>query len=238
MLTAVDATDGKSRDFASERDPYAVMASGAFGDRDGHRVRFEIGGQLPFTQIDNAEGDRLEMRRWIGSATSQHRLFARDVLVAAVEGETTAKSFDPGAAGSTLAEDFDRTFLQVRLEWWRDVATHWSVGVLHTALTEDGDRPDDPAADLRTRRREWFGVLRVRLATGGRLSFEPQAFAGWVADAFRDGADDRDESRFEGKFAWNTRWDFTPDISLVVILSAQFDEPAFGGGGAQFSARF
>jgi hypothetical protein len=238
MVTAVDATDGKSRDFFYERDPYAVMASGAFGDADGHRVRFEVGGQLPFKWVDAADGDQLEMRRWIASATSQHRLAARDVLVVGAEGELTDKTFAPGDPGDATAEDFDRVFLQARIEWWRDVATPWSIGVLHTALDEDGLRLDDPSADLRTRRDEWFGVLRVRLAGGGRLSFEPQAFAGWVDDEFRDGVEDRSESRFEGKFAWNTRWDFTPLVSLSVILSAQLDEPAFGGGGAQFSARF
>ena len=238
MLTAVDATDGKSRDFAYERDPYAVMASGAFGDADGHRVRFEVGGQLPFTWVDAAAGDRLTMRRWIASATSHHRLAAHDVLVVGAEGELTAKAFDPGAVGDPAAEDFDRAFLQARIEWWRDVGTPWSVGVLHTALDEDGRRPGDPGADLRTRRDEWFGVLRLRLPAGGRLSFEPQAFAGFVDERFRDGVEDRSEDRFEGKFAWNTRWDFTPLVSLSAILSVQLDEPAFGGGGAQFSARF
>jgi hypothetical protein len=238
MLTAVDMTADKSRDFRYERAPLATMASGAFGDAATHRVRFEVGGQLPFEQRDLDDDDRFAMRRWIGSATSHLRLAERDVLVTSFEAETTDKRLRPGAPASALAEDFDRTFLQARGEWWRDAAIPWSAGVLHTRHDEDGRRIADPSADLRTRRREWFGVLRVRLRAGERLCFEPQAFAGLVDDEFRDGVGARDERRFEGKLAWNTCWEFSPTMSLTAIVSLQLDEPAFGGGGAQFQARF
>lgn len=238
MLTAVDWTSEKSRDFAYDRAPYAPMVSGAFGDEATHRVRFELGGQLPFEQRDLATDDRLALRRWIGSLTSHLRLSQRDVLVSAFEAETTVKRLRPGEPAGLLAEDFDREFLQARVEWWRDGELPWSAGVLHTSHDEDGRRPFDPGSDLRTRRREWFGVLRLRLRAGERLSFEPQAFAGVVDDEFRDGVGSRDERRFEGKLAWNTRWDFSPNVALAAIVSVQLDEPAFGGGGAQFQARF
>jgi hypothetical protein len=80
--------------------------------------------------------------------------------------------------------------------------------------------------------------LRTRLAAGEKLSFEPQLFAGIVEDEFRDAGDTRDEHRFEGKLSWNTRWDFTPNVALSLLVGFQLDEPAFGGGGAQFVARF
>lgn len=238
MLTAVDWTAEKSREFEYERAPYATMISGAFGDPATHRLRFELGGQLPLEQRDLASDDRFALRRWIGSATSHLRLAQRDVLVTALEHESTAKRFRPGDPSSLSTEDFDREFVQARVEWWRDGSIPWSLGALHTRHDEAGLRPDDPASDLRTRRREWFGVLRVRLRAGERLSFEPQAFAGVVDDEFRDGVGARDENRFEGKLAWNTRWDFSPTVALAAIVSFQLDEPAFGGGGAQFQARF
>jgi hypothetical protein len=138
------------------------MASGAFGDAATHRVRFEVGGQLPFEQRDLDDDDRFAMRRWIGSATSHLRLAERDVLVTSFEAETTDKRLRPGAPASALAEDFDRTFLQARAEWWRDAAIPWSAGVLHTRHDEDGRRIADPSADLRTRRREWSGCASSR----------------------------------------------------------------------------
>lgn len=238
MLTAVDWTSEKSRIVEYERAPYAAMLSGAFGDDDGVRLRFELGSQLPFEVRELDSGERLSMQRHIGSATTHWRLAAKDVLVAAVEAEWTDKELRPLDPAGALVEDFERTFAQARVEWWRDAPLPWSVGVLHTHHDEDGVRPNDPASSLRTRRREWFGILRTRLAAGEKLSFEPQLFAGVVDDEFRDGGETRDEHRFEGKLSWNTRWDFNANVALSLLVSFQLDEPAFGGGGAQFVARF
>lgn len=238
MLTAVDWTSEKSRTVEYERAPYGAMVAGAFGDVATHRLRFEVGAQLPFEVRELADGDRLEMQRYLGNATSHLRLAERDTLVTAVEMEWTDKQFVPTSGADPFAEAFERTFLQARVEWWRDAAVPWSVGVLHTHHDEDGLRPNDPGASLRTRRREWFGILRTEWRVGEKLAFEPQLYAGLVDDEFRDGVETRDEHRFEGKLAWNSRWDFSPDVSLAVIVSLQVDEPAFGGGGAQFVARF
>lgn len=238
MLTAVDWTSEKSRTVEYERAPYAAMVSGAFGDVASHRLRFEVGAQLPFEVRELADGDRLEMQRYLGSATSHLRLAERDTLVTAVEMEWTDKQFVPTSGADPFAEAFERTFLQARMEWWRDAVVPWSIGVLYTHHDEDGLRANDPGASLRTRRREWFGILRTEWRLGEQLAFEPQLYAGLVDDEFRDGVETRDERRFEGKLAWNTRWDFSDSVSLAVIVSVQVDEPAFGGGGAQFVARF
>lgn len=238
MLTAVDWTSEKSRVVEYERAPYAAMLSGAFGDDDGVRLRFELGSQLPFTVRELDDGERLSMQRHIASATTHWRLAAQDVLVAAIEAEWTDKDLRPLDPAGALVEDFERTFAQARVEWWRDAPLPWSVGVMHTHHDEDGVRPNDPASSLRTRRREWFGILRTRLAAGEKLSFEPQLFAGIVDDEYRDAGDARDEHRFEGKLSWNTRWDFNANAALSLLVSFQLDEPAFGGGGAQFVARF
>jgi hypothetical protein len=238
MLTAVDFATDKSDVVTYESAPWAAMVSGAFGDTESHRIAFELGAQLPFEVRELGDGDRLELQRWIGSAQSHLRLAERSVLVTAIESEWTAKQLRGTAAGNPLDEDFDRTFHQARVEWWQDAAQPWSIGVLHTWHEEDGRRPNAPANDLRTRRREWFGILRTRFEVDEKLSFEPQLFAGNIRDSFRDGMQARDEDRFEGKIAWNARWDFSPDITLALIVSTQIDELAFGGGGAQFVARF
>lgn len=239
MLTAVDAPSArKSRIVDYTEAPYAAMVSGAFGDTDSHRVVFEVAGQLPFEQRELADDDRLSMQRWIGNVQSHLRLAERDVLVTALESEWTDKQFRPAAAGSALFEDFDRTFHQVRAEWWRDTDAPWSIGLLHTWHDEDGLRPNDPASNLRTRRRETFGIVRLQWRIDAKLSFEPQLFAGVVDDRVREGVDEQREHGFEGKINWNTRWDFSPDISLALVVGTQLDELAFGGGGAQFVARF
>jgi hypothetical protein len=238
MLTAVDWTADKSRLVEYVEAPYAAMVSGAFGDVAGHRVAFELGGQLPFEQRDRDDGDTFELQRWIGTAESHLRLAERDVLVAAVEAEWTEKQLTPAGLTDPRREAFDRAFVQWRAEWWRDVELPWSVGVLHTWHREDGRRPLDPATELRTRREEWFGIFRLRWQAGAKLAFEPQLFAGFVRDAFRDGVETRDEDRFEGKINWNARWDFSPNVALTLIVGTQLDELAFGGGGAQFVARF
>ena len=238
MLTAVDWTSEKSEVVEYTDAPWAAMASGAFGTGDGHRIVFELAGQLPFAQRDRDDGDRLELQRWIGTVESQLRVGAKDVLVTAIESERTDKDFLPFVAADPRRESFARDFHQLRAEWWRDTTIPWSAGVLHTFHREDGRRDNDPAADLRTRREEWFAILRTSLQAGERLWLEPQLFAGVVRDRFRDGTDERDEHRFEGKINWNARWQFSPNVSLSLIVGTQIDELAFGGGGAQFLARF
>jgi hypothetical protein len=202
------------------------------------RVAFELGAQLPLEVRELENDDRLELSRYLGDVQLHWRLRPTDVLVAAVEAETTAKELTPLAGDDPRQERFDRTFWQLRAEWWRDAAMPWSVGVLHTFHDEVGRRDNARADDLRTDRREWFGLARLRWVIDDRLSFEPHLFAGYVQDEFRDGGERRDRDRFEGKLGWNTRWDFSPAASLVVIVTTQLDEPAFGGGGAQFVARF
>jgi hypothetical protein len=236
MATAVDAAAGKDAAVEHERAPWALMASGGFGDPDRRRFAFEIGWQLPFEVRDVGRGERLAMSRCIASADVHQRLGVRDWLVGAVELEWTDKALRPDAGPGPGTEDFARDFRQLRLEWWRDDTTPWSLGVLHTGQREDGLRPFAPADDFRTRREEWFGVVRARLPVDGRLSFEPQVLAGHVDYRVQDPGDRR-RSRFEGKVSWNTRWDFSPRAALVVVVSAQLDEAAFGGGGADFVVR-
>jgi hypothetical protein len=48
--------------------------------------------------------------------------------------------------------------------------------------------------------------------------FEPQLLAGNVWQPFRDGVVDDRENGFEGKIAWNLRWDFSPNVTLAVIV--------------------
>jgi hypothetical protein len=238
MVTAVDWVNEKSREAEYVRDPYAVMASGVFGARDGHRIAFDVGAQLPFEVRSLDGGDDFELWRVIGDVEARLRVDERDRLVAAVEGERTGKHLTPVAAGDARAEDFDREFWQVRMEWWRDVELPWSAGFVHTRHDERGRRPNDPAADLRTHRREWLAVGRLHVPAGEKLSFEPQVFAGYVLDEYRDEAEVRDEERFEGKLNAVGRWDFAPGVSLALIVGFQLDELAFGGGGAQFVAVF
>lgn len=238
MLTAVDLASEKSRDVEYTRDPYAAMVAAAFGDPDSHRLVLELGAQLPFTQQDLDTGDQFELQRYIGSAESHLRLFARDWLVAAIELERTEKHLQPPAPGDELTEDFERTFDQVRLEWWRDVDTPWSVGVLHTYLREHGRRPFDPANDLRERRTEWLGIARASFACSDRLALEPQVLAGWLRDEFRDGTGARNDDKFDGKLSLHVRWTFSAKALLAVVVSSDLDEFAFGGGGVQFAATF
>ena len=238
MLTAVDWTSEKSEDVEYTQAPWAVMVGGAFGDAGTHRLAFELSGQLPFEQRDRDLGDRLELQRWIGNVESRLRLDTHDVLVTAIESEWTDKNFLPLAATDPRREAFDRNFHQLRTEWFRDTETPWSIGALYTFHREDGRRDNDRAADLRTRREEWFGVLRTSWRASEKLSLEPNLFAGFVRDRFRDGVEERDENRFEGKINWNARWQFSPAVSLTLIVGTQLDELAFGGGGAQFVARF
>jgi len=238
MLTAVDWTSEKSRVVDYVREPWAAMVSGCFGDPSSVRVMFDVGAQLPLEQRDVDDGDRLELHRTIGRAESHFRLAEHDVLVTAIEAERTDKDLAPLAAADPRTEQFDRTFWQVRAEWWRDARWPWSAGVLHTWNDEDGERPFDAAATLRTVRREWLLLARTQWAIDEQLSFEPHLFAGHVRDEFRDGSTDRREEGFQGKVAWNTRWDFSPAATLVAVVSLQLDEFAFGGGGVQFVARF
>lgn len=238
MLTAVDFANDKSRVDDYRRDPYGVMVAGAFGAPEAHRVVFELGAQLPFDVVDVASGDRLELWRVLGSVQAQLRLDPTDRLVGAIECERTDKALRPADPAGLQREDLDRTFHQARAEWWRDGASRWSFGMLHTWQHETGRRPNDPGSDLRERRREWYGIARTQLCLDDRLTFEPQLFAGAVREAFRDGAVDRDRDRFEGKLAWNVRWTFSPRASLTLVVSTQLDELAFGGGGAQFVAWF
>ncbi len=239
MVTLVDAPSEKSRVVEYVQAPYGLHVAGAFGDPDGHRIAFELGAQLPFEERRLATDDRFELERYIGTVETHLRVSDRDRLVLALESEYTDKAlrtFDPAAP---LRESFDRTFHQARAEWWIDDGPRqWSFGVLHTYHSEHGRRPNDPFNDLRTQRREWLGIARVLLPVDGKLSFEPQLFAGHVDDVFRDGTEFRDRDRFEGKIAWNARWDFSPNATLTVIVATQVDELAFGGGGAQFVARF
>ncbi len=238
MLTAVDWTNEKSSVVEYTRDPYAAMVAAAFGGRDSHRLVLELGAQLPFTQQDLGTGDQLELQRYIGSAESHLRLCERDWLVAAIELERTEKHLQPLAAGDPLTEDLDRTFDQLRLEWWRDVATPWSVGVLHTYLREDGRRPFDPANDLRERRTEWLGIARASFALDDKLALEPQVLAGLLRDDYRDGVGTRNEDKFDGKISLHVRWIFSAKATLAAIVSSELDELAFGGGGVQFAATF
>ncbi|MBM4060297.1 MAG: hypothetical protein FJ265_04240 [Planctomycetes bacterium] len=236
MLTAVDWSNDKSRTADYGQDPYGVQLAGAFGDPGALRIAFDLAGQLPFSVRRRGDGGRFAMQRWIGSVQAQWCVDRDDRVLAAVESEWTDKELRAGPGGAD--EDFDRTFHQVLLEWWRDGGSPWSAGLLHTFHDEDGVRPADPAQDLRTRRREWFAIGRLHVPARGKLSFEPQVFAGWVQDRYRDGSEDRDRERFEGKVAWNARWDFSPRAWLVLVVTTQLDELAFGGGGAQFVARF
>jgi hypothetical protein len=238
MLTAVDWTSEKSKEIEYTTAPWAVMASGTFGDAGSHRLAFELGGQLPFVQRDLDNGDQLELQRWIGTVESRLRLADRDVLVTAVESEWTDKRFTTTAGGDPLRSAFGRNFHQLRAEWWRDTAVPWSFGALHTFHREDDRRDEDLGADLRTRRNEWFAIVRASFQFTDRLVFEPNLFAGFVRDRFVDADVDRDEQRFEGKINWNARWQFSPDVALTLIVGTQLDELAFGGGGAQFVARF
>lgn len=238
MVTAVDEPSDKGRVVQYERRPFALSFAGAFGDRKSHRIAFELGGQLPFEQRQLADGERFEMQRYIGRVDAHLRLAERGWLVLATESEYAAKALRPVDAGDPLREDFGRRFEQLRAEWWREGDVPWSVGVVHTLLDERGRRPNDPASDLENRRREWFGILRLQLRAGEKLSFEPQLLAGEVYDRYRDGSTDRRERRFEGKIAWNARWDFSPKVTLALIVATQIDQFAFGGGGAQFVARF
>ncbi|MCK5941069.1 MAG: hypothetical protein KAI24_03790 [Planctomycetes bacterium] len=238
MLTLVDAPSEKSDTAVYEQSPYGLHLAGTFGDRDSHRIAFELGAQLPFEQRRLADDQRFEMQRYIGTVQTHLVLDDDDRLVAALESEWTDKDLRPAAANDPLRERFDRTFQQVRVEWWRDGPRPWSVGFVHTYHSEHGRRPNDPANDLRTLRREWMVVARCQVPIDGRLSLEPQLFAGHVEDRFFDGVEDRASSGFEGKIAWNARWDFSPNVTLALIVSTQLDEFAFGGGGAQFVARF
>jgi hypothetical protein len=236
MLTAVDFVNEKSRTAEYTRDPYALMASGVFGDPDGHRIAFDLGAQLPLTVRDLATDDELELWRAIADVDVHLRVAERDVLVAAVEAERSGKQQHD--AGAALVEDFDRTFAQVRLEWWRDGDLPWSAGFAHTLHDEDGRRPADPASDLRTRRREWLAIARLHLPCTEKLSFEPQLFAGHVRDEFADGGPRRHEEGFEGRLNWTARWQFRPGVTLALAVGAQLDELAFAGGGAMFTADF
>lgn len=239
MVTAVDLSSAKSRRVAYQHEPWAVMAAGAFGERERHRVAFELGAQLPFEVRDLEQSEVFALQRWIGAIESHLHLGGDDRLAAALEVEGTDKSARPDAGPGVPGEQFARDFRQLRLEWWRDArGGPWSIGCLHTALAEDGVVAADPAASLRARRDEWFGVVRLQVPFAGRLSFEPQVFAGHVREAYRDGIDRRSVDRFEGKFACNARWDFSPAAWLAVVVTFELDEPAFGGGGLQFVARF
>jgi hypothetical protein len=238
MLTLVDAPADKSEVVDYERAPYGLHAAGAFGSPERLRVAFELGTQLPMRAVRLADGARFDLQRTIGIGELRAPLGERDRLLLAAEAESTDKRLRPAAAGDPLREHFDREFHQLRLEWWRDTARPWSIGVVHTRLDEHGRRPNDPDRDLRTKRREWFGVLRRRYPIDERLFFEPQLFAGQVGYEFRDGVLLRDQARFEGKAAWNVGWEFSPRASLVLVVSTQLDELAFGGGGAQFVAWF
>ena len=219
MLTLVDAPSDKGRSFEYLDAPYGLQIAGAFGDPDSHRLAFDLGAQLPFTLRDNASNDRFELERYIGRLAGQIRLGTDDWLYGSLESEYTDKSLRPLAANAPTLEHFDRQFHQVRVEWWRDGRLPWSAGVVHTYHAEDGVRPNDPTNNLRTQRREWMATLRVRLRIDDKLSFEPQVLAGHVRDFFRDGTQARDISDFEGKISWNTRWDFSPNATLALIVS-------------------
>lgn len=239
MLTLVDAPSEKSTLVEYETAPYGLHVAGAFGGPDSHRVAFELGAQLPMELRRLDSGDRFELERYIGTVSTHLRLGEHDWLVASLESERTDKSLRPQAAMASTLELFDRTFHQASVEYWRDAAeVPWSIGFAHTYHSEHGLRPNDPANDLRTMRREWLLVARARLPLGEKFSLEPQLFAGNVRQAFRDGNVDGRSDGFEGKISWNARWDFSPNATLAILVSTQIDELAFGGGGAQFVARF
>ncbi|MFN3242591.1 MAG: hypothetical protein ACE37K_13895 [Planctomycetota bacterium] len=238
MLTSVDAPSDKSRTFEFERAPYGLQVAGAFGDADGHRLVFDVAAQLPFELRELDSGNHFEMERYIANLETHLHVDEDDRIVCAIEAEYADKMLRPVGDGDPLREHFDREFHQIRFEWWRDGPQPWSIGFAHTYLSERGNRPNDPVNDLRALRSEWMGIVRYQLPIDGRLSFEPQLLAGNVRDRFFDGDGRRGSSRFEGKIAWNARWDFSPNVTLALIVSTQLDELAFGGGGAQFVARF
>ncbi len=241
MVTAVDFADAKSLRAEHDVDPYAVQFAGVLGEREGDRVTWELAAQLPFRARDLQDQAAFGMERWLGRVQGRLRLDGDDWLVAAGEAEWTVKDLRPDQAGSPLREDFHRSFQQVRVEWWRQVRPlEWSVGLQATHQDEVGRRPFDPAADLGIRRQEWLLLARTRLPAGEHLSFEPQVFLGVVDldELAGTGAPAHSRTSFEGKLAWNARWEFRPGTALALVVSLQLDEPAFGGGGAQFVARF
>ena len=238
MFTAVDQPNGKSEVVEYEQDPYGVMVAGAFGDRNSHRVVFELGAQLPFELQQLDSGDQFEMERYIGTVETHLRLSDRDWLVGAIESERTDKELRPIDPLSPLRENFERDFHQLRVEWWRDDPAPWSIGFVHVLHDEHGRRPNDPTTGLENTRREWYAIARAHWPVSDKLSFEPQLLAGNARIRERDEEGPRKRNRFEGKIAWNARWDFSPNMTLALIVSTQLDEPAFGGGGAQFVARF
>lgn len=238
MVTMVDAPSEKSRQFEFARDPIGLHLAATFGDRDSHRIAVELGSQMPFELRRLEDLRTFEMQRHIATVTTHLRLGDRDWLVGHLESEVTQKSLRGLTSEDSTAEEFGRTFHQARIEWFRDCETPWSVGLVHTYQSEHGRRPNDAANNLRSQRREWFGIARVQLPVSERFSFEPQLLAGNVKNSFFDGVSAADDDQFEGKIAWNVRWDFNANVSLSIIVSTQLDELAFGGGGAQFVARF
>ncbi|MCR9246550.1 MAG: hypothetical protein NXI31_16070 [bacterium] len=233
MVTAVDAPSNKSQRVEYRTDPWAIMLSGAFGDPESHRIVFDFGAQLPLVMRDLMDGSRFEMQRWIGSFETHLRLGERDWLVLGGEIEWTDKTrrdVDPAR--------FRRDFRDLRVEWWRDGEIPWSVGIAHFHETEDDRRPGGAASSMRMRRDEWFGIGRIQMPVADRWFFEPQVFAGNVRRFERGGMSPEYVDRFEGKVAFNARYDFSERATISFIVSTQLDAPEFGGGGVQFVARF
>ncbi len=242
MLTSVDAPSRKGERIEYTRDPYALQLAGAFGKPDGHRVAFDIGGQLPLEFRDDVDEDdvvdrEFEIHRWIVRAQTHLRLNERDWIVGAADIEWTEKE-QRGFGGGFQNEDFRRDFRDLRIEWWRDGDVPWSVGVSHIHLVEDGIAPGPLINSLRGRRSEWMAIGRVQVPLSEQFSFEPTVLAGTVRRTVQDSNEDFHVDDFEGKIAMNGRYDFSPSASIVFQIGVQLDEPGFGGGGIQFVSRF
>lgn len=241
MVTAVDLAADKDDRVRHEVDPWAVQIAGTIGRPGGHRIFFDLAGQLPLRLRDETAAATFGMERWLGRAEARWCLGEHDWLVSAAELEWTAKELRPDAPGSPLQEDFSRDYQQVRIEWWRAVQPWtWSAGLVFTHQEEDGRRPFDPALDLAILRHEWMAVGRVQVPLAEQWDLEPQVFAAHVRldDQRGEGEPTARVDSFEGKVSWNLRHRFANGAALAFVVALQLDEPKFGGGGAQFMARF
>lgn len=241
LFTAVDAPNDKSDTSEYLSDPYGWMASGYFATQDrGSEVSFELAGQLPLRVREPVSGSELELHRHLGTIRARHSLGGRQWLDLQLEGEWTEKDFSAAAIGPV--EAFERRGYRLATEWWTDFGGDGiaaAYGVSFLSLDAEGRQRVDPAAGYALDRREVFATARGLIPLAEHWSLEPFLQAGHVRfrEAFGN-ASRRSEDEFRGKLSANVRYRFSDRAFLTFIVSAELHEPGFGGGGAQFVARF
>ena len=242
MFTLVDFAWRKSEEFEYEDAPFGLNFTGVTGDPERFELYYELGLQLPFTELREDDSETFQLERAIGIVESRVPLSDRDRLIFGLDGEVSSKGLRPGDPASISREDSDVRNHRLRAEWWRSFTRgrELSLGVSWRRLREDAVLENDPDRNLSVSRDETLLYGAARLPIAGKWSTEPYLLGGPVQleELSGDGTTSGDDDGFQGKLGAPFVFAFSDQARIRFDLSLDLDELKFGGAAVQFLARF